>query len=161
VVLRFFPCTPMAQEGPMAQYSAPESCPVWLFFFSRASLSSSPVDRLLLSLLPPKSQPNLVGGRDRGRGGAPALGAWAARGGAAVGSAPRSPVQSALSMARGLWLLSRAVGRLRPLLVQGPRRGFSASAPEQLHVCVVGSGPAGFYTADRVGGFTTRPFLSC
>ena len=71
-----------------------------------------------------------------------------------------SPV-GASQMARGLWFLSRAVGRLRPLLVLGLTRGFSASAPEQLHVCVVGSGPAGFYTADRVGGFTTRPFLSC
>ena len=68
----------------------------------------------------------------------------------------------ASQMARGLWFLSRAVGRLRPLLVQGTTTGFSASAPEQLHVCVVGSGPAGFYTADRVGGFTTRgPFLCC
>jgi len=53
-------------------------------------------------------------------------------------------------MARGLRLLSRAVVRLRPLLVQGLTRGFSASATEPLHVCVVGSGPAGFYTADRM-----------
>lgn len=53
-------------------------------------------------------------------------------------------------MARGLWLLSREVGRLRPLLVQGQARGISASTQEQLHVCVVGSGPAGFYTADRM-----------
>lgn len=53
-------------------------------------------------------------------------------------------------MARGLWLLSREVGRLRPLLVQGQARGISASTHEQLHVCVVGSGPAGFYTADRM-----------
>ncbi|XP_062223527.1 NADPH:adrenodoxin oxidoreductase, mitochondrial isoform X3 [Phragmites australis] len=52
-------------------------------------------------------------------------------------------------MARGLRLLSRA-GRLRPLLSPGPRRAFSASAREPLHVCVVGSGPAGFYTADRM-----------
>ncbi|KAL6629475.1 hypothetical protein ACP70R_029240 [Stipagrostis hirtigluma subsp. patula] len=50
-------------------------------------------------------------------------------------------------MARGLRLVSRA-GRL--LLHPGPRRGFSASAREPLHVCVVGSGPAGFYTADRM-----------
>ncbi|OEL25070.1 NADPH:adrenodoxin oxidoreductase, mitochondrial [Dichanthelium oligosanthes] len=53
-------------------------------------------------------------------------------------------------MARGLRLLSREAGRLRLLLVQGPTRGFSASAPEPLHVCIVGSGPAGFYTADRM-----------
>ncbi|XP_014661191.1 NADPH:adrenodoxin oxidoreductase, mitochondrial isoform X3 [Setaria italica] len=54
-------------------------------------------------------------------------------------------------MARGLRLLSRAVERLRPLLVQGPpTRGFSAFVREPLHVCVVGSGPAGFYTADRM-----------
>ncbi|GJM90866.1 hypothetical protein PR202_ga07187 [Eleusine coracana subsp. coracana] len=50
-------------------------------------------------------------------------------------------------MARGLQLLSRAARRL--LLSPGPRRGFS-SAREPLHVCVVGSGPAGFYTADRM-----------
>uniref|UniRef100_A0A0A9FBJ6 Uncharacterized protein n=1 Tax=Arundo donax TaxID=35708 RepID=A0A0A9FBJ6_ARUDO len=42
-------------------------------------------------------------------------------------------------MARGLRLLSRA-GRL--LLSPRPRRGFSASAREPLHVCAVGSGPA-------------------
>ncbi|KAF8721731.1 hypothetical protein HU200_022907 [Digitaria exilis] len=53
-------------------------------------------------------------------------------------------------MARGLRLLPRAVGRLRPLLALGATRGFSAAAPEPLHVCVVGSGPAGFYTADRL-----------
>ncbi|KAK3152736.1 hypothetical protein QOZ80_2BG0162880 [Eleusine coracana subsp. coracana] len=51
-------------------------------------------------------------------------------------------------MARGLQLLSRAARRL--LLSPGPRRGFSSSAREPLHVCVVGSGPAGFYTADRM-----------
>lgn len=64
-------------------------------------------------------------------------------------------------MARGLWLLSREVGRLRPLLVQGQARGISASTQEQLHVCVVGSGPAGFYTADRVGDFTTCGYFLC
>ncbi|PUZ75090.1 hypothetical protein GQ55_1G121100 [Panicum hallii var. hallii] len=53
-------------------------------------------------------------------------------------------------MARALRLLSRTVVRLRPLPVQGPTRGFSASVQEPFHVCVVGSGPAGFYTADRM-----------
>ncbi|TVU42037.1 hypothetical protein EJB05_08420 [Eragrostis curvula] len=51
-------------------------------------------------------------------------------------------------MARGLRLLSR-LGRLQ-LLFPGPRRDFSASPREPLHVCIVGSGPAGFYTADRM-----------
>ncbi|KAL6648899.1 hypothetical protein ACP70R_013123 [Stipagrostis hirtigluma subsp. patula] len=50
-------------------------------------------------------------------------------------------------MACRLRLLCRA-GRL--LLYPGPRRGFSAFARELLHVCVVDSGPAGFYTAVRV-----------
>ncbi|WVZ76894.1 hypothetical protein U9M48_024815 [Paspalum notatum var. saurae] len=53
-------------------------------------------------------------------------------------------------MVLGLRILSRAVGELRPLLVHGPTRGFSASASEPLHVCVVGSGPAGFYTAEKM-----------
>ncbi|KAL6645456.1 hypothetical protein ACP70R_017064 [Stipagrostis hirtigluma subsp. patula] len=53
-------------------------------------------------------------------------------------------------MACRLRLLCRA-GRL--LLYPGPRRGFSAFARELLHVCVVDSGPAGFYTAVRVGGW--------
>nr|CAB3446451.1 unnamed protein product [Digitaria exilis] len=54
-------------------------------------------------------------------------------------------------MARDLRLLPRAVGRLRSVLALGATRGFSAAAAaEPLHVCVVGSGPAGFYTADRL-----------
>ncbi|XP_006647158.1 NADPH:adrenodoxin oxidoreductase, mitochondrial [Oryza brachyantha] len=40
--------------------------------------------------------------------------------------------------------------RLLPLLFPRPTRGFSSSSREPLHVCVVGSGPAGFYTADKM-----------
>lgn len=81
-----FPCTPMAQQGPMAQYSAPVRSG---FRFSVTRIALLPSTGFCF-LLPPKSQPNLAGGgRDRRRGAAPALSAWAARGGAAVGSAPR------------------------------------------------------------------------
>lgn len=30
-------------------------------------------------------------------------------------------------------------------------RNYSSAAPARLHFCVVGAGPAGFYTADKVG----------
>jgi adrenodoxin-NADP+ reductase len=41
----------------------------------------------------------------------------------------------------------------RFLLLYGQRvhtRGFSSATRDPLHICVVGSGPAGFYTAEKV-----------